>query len=285
MEKALAALSAAIVIVAFSTTGATSAPTDTSFVDAAGDQRGPQGAGLDITLVEVTNTNDGVVTFRVTIGNHRVLPPRSFIAVFFDLDKNQDTGDLGDDAQIGWSPESGLTLERWGGDRFVRFSVHELEAGFSDGVFTLRIPRTELANAASFDFLIGTLMAAEQGNGTDVAPALGSHWTYEIVERFTLSASRPTATPKQPVAGKRFTVSMAVTRADTGEALGSGSVLCAARVGTAKLRAVSRYASGTARCAMTVPRGTRGKTLRGTITARGGGSSVTKSFSFRVARR
>ena len=283
MEKALAALCAAIVIVAFSAPGATGVGAASSFLDAAGDQRGPQGVGLDITRVEVTNA-DGVIAFDITISNHQNLPSGSFIAVFFDVDRNLDTGDLGDEFQVGWSPESGLSFERWDGSRFVDRATTGLQAAFSNGVFTLRIAANALDVVTSFDFLIGTLHTAEQGRGTDVAPALGSHWTYQIVERFTLAASRPTAAPKQPVAGKRFTVSMAVKRGDTGVALGSGSVLCAARIGTAKLPAVGRYTSGTARCAMTVPRAAGGKTLRGTITVRGGGSSVTKSFRFRVAR-
>jgi hypothetical protein len=254
------------------------------FSDPAGDQKGTPGAGLDITTVEVTHAADGLITFHVRIANYQVLPPTSFIAVFFDLDRDFNTGDLGDELQIGWSPALGVAFERWDGARYVSAPADALRAGFSDGIFTLTIPTSELGSVSSFDFLVGTSAVLEGTLNTDVAPALTSRWTYDLTP-LVMSASRMVGSPPQPVAGKRFIVSTRISRADSGAAVTMGSVTCTARVGTTKLRATGRFAGGAAQCVMSVPRGAKGKTLRGTATIGAGGGSLRKSFSFRVASR
>lgn len=255
-----------------------------SFSDPAGDQRGTPGAGLDITTVDVTHTPDGLITFRVRIANYKVLPPTSFIAVFVDLDRDFNTGDLGDDVQIGWSPALGVAFERWDGARYVSAPAASLTAGFSDGIFTLTIPGSELGSVASFDFLVGTSADIDGTLNTDVAPALSSRWTYDLVP-LVMSASRMVRSPAQPVAGKRFLVSTMISRADSGAAVTTGSVTCTARVGKTKLRATGRFARGVAQCVMNVPRGAKGKALRGTLTIRAGGGSLRKPYSFRVVSK
>jgi hypothetical protein len=154
---------------------------DESFVDPAGDQRADRGggsavasAGPDITRVEVSNGQDGIVTFRITIANYTSLPPNAFVAVFFDLDRNVDTGDLGDEAQIGLSPSRGVTYERWDGTRMVAGPAGAILASFANGILTLAVPRTELNGAASFDFLVGALYEVDEFIATDFAPRLGS---------------------------------------------------------------------------------------------------------------
>jgi hypothetical protein len=255
-----------------------------SFSDPAGDQKGTPGAGLDITAVDVTHASDGLITFRVRIANYQVLPPTSFIAVFLDLDRDFNTGDLGDDVQIGWSPSLGVAIERWDGAHYVSAPADSLTAGFSDGLFTLTIPRSELGSVGSFDFLVGTSAVLDGTLNTDVAPAISSRWTYDLIP-LVMSASRLVGSRAQPVAGKRFVVSTRISRADTGVAVTAGSVTCTARVGTTKLRATGRFAGGVAQCVMSVPRGATGKALRGTVTIRAGGGSLQKPYSFRVASK
>jgi hypothetical protein len=289
VRKALAATTAALSGLVFAAAGLA----DAAFVDPTGDQRAALGggsevasAGPDITRVDVSNGQDGVVTFRITIANYTELPPTAFVAVFFDLDRNIDTGDLGDEAQVGWSPSAGLSFERWDGSRMVAAPAGAILASFTNGVFTLEIPRTELNGVASFDFLIGTSARVNEFLATDVAPLLGSHWTYHLVlGALTLRASSVATTPARPVAGKRFTVSTAVTRTDTRTVVRSGSVTCTATVGGAKLRARGGFASGRARCVMTVPRTAGGKLLRGSLTVGLERVSVRKAYSFRVLSR
>jgi hypothetical protein len=263
---------------------------DASFTDPAGDQSGRGGAevtraGPDITRVDVSNGQDGLVTFRITIANYRVLPPNAFLAVFFDLDRNFDTGDLGDDAQIGWSPASGVTFERWNGRGYVAAPAGAILAEFAAGVFTLQVPPSELNGVSSFDFLVGSSTEVNESRATDFAPRVGDHWTYHLaLGDLTLRASSLAAAPARPVAGKRFTVSMAVTRTDTRTVVGSGALTCTARVGSTSIPAQGRFSGGRARCVMNVPLTARGKMLRGTLTVRLEGASVRRAYGFRVVR-
>jgi hypothetical protein len=286
VRKGLAATT--VVLSGLAWTGAGFA--DEAFLDPVGDQAAARGggsevasAGPDITRVEVSNAQDGLVSFRITIANYNELPANAFVAVFLDLDRNLDTGDLGDDAQIGLSPARGVTYERWDGMRMVPVPAGSLRVSFANGVLTVEIPRNELNGTASFDFLVGALAEIDEFVATDFAPKLGSHWRYNLViGEFALRASAVAARPSRPVAGGQFTVSTAVTRADTRTPLAVGSVGCTARIGNAAIRTRGRLASGRASCAMTVPRTAAGKLLRGTLTIRSAGASVRKPYSFRV---
>jgi hypothetical protein len=263
---------------------------DVSFSDPAGDQRAAGGggaevanAGPDITQVDVSNGQDGVILFRVTIANYRDLPPNAFLAIFFDLDRNVETGDLGDEAQIGWTTAGGLVFERWNGERMVRATSDAILADFSEGVFSVAVHRGVLDGVSSFDFLVGSSARVNDLLATDVAPLLGEHWTYHVVlATLALRASDVAASPARPVAGKQFNVSTAVTRTDTRVLVRSGSITCTARIGGTPIRARGGFSAGRARCTMTVPSSARGKMLRGTLTVRVEGVSVRKSYSFRV---
>jgi hypothetical protein len=264
---------------------------DASFSDPAGDQRAASGGGTevanaapDITRVDVSNGQDGVVMFRVTIANYRDLPSNAFLAIFFDLDRNDETGDLGDEAQVGFTT-GGLVFERWDGQRMVRASTEAILADFSDGVFSVAIHRGVLDGVTSFDFLVGSSARVNELLGTDIAPVLGEHWTYNLVlGTLGLRASSLSAVPARPVAGKTFTVRTTVTRTDTRTIVSSGSVTCTARVGGSTIRARGGFSGGNARCVLTVPRGAAGKLLRGTLAVRVDGASVRRSYSFHVRR-
>ena len=87
----------------------------------------------------------------------------------------------------------------------------------------------------------------------------------------------------RPIAGRTFTVRSLITRSDTDEPVASGSVRCSARIGKVRLRAVGRFRVGRAQCGMVIPRMTSRKTLRGSITVRAEGASVTSPYSFRIS--
>jgi hypothetical protein len=98
-----------------------------------------------------------------------------------------------------------------------------------------------------------------------------------------LEVDRPVGVPAKPVAGKPFAVVAPVVRSD-GRPFRSGKVRCTVRVGTKLLRATGHVANEVARCAMKVPNGTKGKTLRGTMTVQAGNAkAVTKAFVFPIA--
>ena len=285
------ALAAAIALAVAST--ASGGPEQASFEDAVGDQRNMEDlVAPDITSVEVSNTSNGLITFRVTIANHASLPPRSRIAVLFDVDRRQATGFGGFEYAVSHEiddvGQAQILFERWdeAGLEFIALPTTNLVSEFANGVYTLRIPRSQLENAIVFEFgmyAAALNLAAPNRSAVDDAPN-AELWPYALTGLAApeLSTTRLAVMPGRPVAGKSFVVHTGVTRRDTGAAVTSGSVACAARIGTGRVRAAGRFSNGRARCAVTVPRNAKGKTLRLTITIRAERATLTRTFSFRV---
>ncbi len=245
----------------------------------------------DITSVDVTNTRDGLVTFRVATDNFQALPPRSAIVILFDLDKSLATGDQGFEHAashvVDPAGQSRLVFERWEESLFqlVELPATNLSSSFSAGVLTLTVPRSQLGNTVGFEFGLYAAVFAEDASdpAVDSAPNDGL-FAYDIVglPPPKLRASMLTGMPGRPVAGKAFTVGTLVQRLDTGATVSSGAVTCRAGIGKLKVRAVGGFNRGRARCAVVVPRHAKGKTLRVTITIRAERATLTRTFSFRV---
>jgi len=289
MKQSLAALVAALAVAALS---AAAASADELFEDPAGDN---QGAAPDITTVAVSNTPDGNITFQITIANYEALPPlpsaRAHVSLFLDLDKNESTGEFGNEAVAVFVNilvnKGAVNFWRWDGSAMVDVPETNMSSSLSGGVLTFTINWSELLNVTGFAFWVQALTFVDGVSPRfDYAPDGAPPWTYDLVfpppPPPTLSATKPVGTPTRPVAGRKFTVRSLVTRSDTGEAVTAGSVRCRARVGTARLRAEGRFRAGRAQCVMAVPPKARGKTLRGSMTVRAAGASVSKPYSFRI---
>jgi hypothetical protein len=271
----------------------TPAAADVAFEDARGDQRNMEDlVAPDITSVQVSNTPTGVITFQVTIANHATLPPRSRIAILFDLDRRQATGFTGFEYafshEIDDAGQAHLKFERWdeANLEFDLLPTTGLVSEFSNGVYTFRIPRAQLQNTILFEFgmyAAALNLAAPTKSAVDDAPNT-ELWSYELVglPAPRLSTQRLLVRPAQPVAGRSFTVQALVRRSDSGETVTSGSVSCTARVGTARLRARGGFGGDRAVCVVSVPRTAKGKTLRGTLTVRAVGASLSRPFSYRI---
>jgi hypothetical protein len=126
-------------------------------------------------------------------------------------------------------------------------------------------------------------LAAPSKSAVDDAPNT-ELWSYELVglPAPRLSTQRLLVRPAQPIAGRSFTVQALVRRSDSGETVTSGSVSCTARVGTTRLRTRGGFGGGRAQCVVSVPRNAKGKTLRGTLTVRAAGASLSRPFSYRI---
>jgi hypothetical protein len=271
----------------------TQAAADVAFEDGRDDQRNMEDlVAPDITSVQVSNTPTGVIAFRVTIVNHTSLPPRSRIAVLFDLDRRQATGFTGFEYafshEIDDAGQAQLKFERWdeANLEFDLLPMTGLVSEFSNGVYTLRIPRAQLENTILFEFgmyAAALNLAVPTKSAVDDAPNT-ELWSYELVglPAPRLSTQRLLVRPAQPVAGRSFTVQALVRRSDSGETITSGSVSCTARVGTKPIRARGGFGGGRAQCVVSVPRTAKGKTLRGTLTVRAAGASLSRPFSYRV---
>jgi hypothetical protein len=84
-------------------------------------------------------------------------------------------------------------------------------------------------------------------------------------------------------AGRRFTVSMVVRVAETGLSVKT-TVSCTAKVAGKTVRVAGKGSvlSGRASCTWALPKNTRGKQLKGSITANYQGVKLKRSFSTRV---
>jgi hypothetical protein len=263
-----------------------------SFGDATGDHGKTETLiAPDIGGVQVSNTPDGVITFRVAIENYSELPPRSRIVTLFDLDRDVETAELGFERAVSHLGDATgptrVVFEQWDEPSFgyVQIPASTITSSFSGGVYTMSISRSELGNTAGFNFALFTILFGENQRDRvgDIAPN-ENRWSYDLVglPSPTLSTARVIAMPARPLAGKTFTIAALVRRSDTGGALSAASVSCTARVGQARVRAVGRFSEGRARCVVSVPRNAKGKTLRGTLTVRAAGARLTRAFSYRV---
>jgi hypothetical protein len=257
----------------------------------------PEGAvvtGLDLTGVEITNTPDGTITFRVTIAGSPPLQPSSVIGILLDLDQNAATGDQGVEAILAYgADELGAQMTLFAvysalARELVELDPSVLAVTYVGGVLEVTVSRTALLDTTGFTFQALTIVEPANGSAAaaDVAPDGGAKYN---LEGFTpprppkIVATRPRGMPSAPHAGKRFEVRSLVTREDTKLLVSAGRVTCAVTIGGAKLRASGRLGVTGARCAMTIPKNARGKLLRGTMTIRSSGLTTAKrSFSFRV---
>jgi hypothetical protein len=220
----------------------------------------------------------------------------SLVGVLVDTDEDLTTGDDGFEAILSVlvSPVTGgleFELERWDGSELVVADNPASTGAYADGVVTFTAPRSELFDTRAFAFGIvgGAIKPDFSAIAIDALPDGIDLLTYDLVGLAPpppprLMAGPVRGTPAKPKAGKVFVASTRVAIAEGNNWLPvpSGSVACDVRVGAARLRATGRLASSTARCTMTVPRSAKGKVLRGTVTIRHAGATVTRPFRFVV---
>lgn len=271
---ALAALALALLVVP-------GAFADRAYSDPSGDA----GSAPDITAVAVSHDAAGVVTLSVTT-NQPTLAPDAWIWGYFDRDRDATTGmpihGIGADDLFLADSDGGLMAHVNGSMLSFDFDA-SFSASYANGIFTARIARDDLGSTDRFAFVVESEFDDAAGNAiaSDVAPDAPPAYEYSFVP-LALTLGPPAATPKQPVSGKRLVVSAQVTRSDA-QAFATGTVTCTARAGKVILKPVGSTGSGSARCAMKVPKGMSGKLVRGSIAVSAEDSTiVTRPFSFRV---
>ena len=252
-----------------------------SYTDPAGDS----GAAPDITSVAVSHDEAGLVSLAVTTNQPTLAPDTAFWG-YIDADHDTSTGipinGLGVDEMFIGDGAGALLAHIDGSSISFAFSS-TLTTSYADGVFTARFNRSEIGATDRFAFAVASELDDANGDAiaTDDAPDAPPGYEYSFVP-LALTVAAPVATPKAPVSGKRFVVSAAVTRNDE-QPFAAGNVTCIARAGKVALKPVASAGSGAARCAMKVPKGMSGKTLRGTVTVSAEDSSpVKRAFSFRI---
>lgn len=295
------AVAAIVVALPAVASGAFSAPTapsanSTTYQDSSGENP----AAPDITTLTVSNTDAGVIQFRVAIPNRAQFTQDMLLLLFVDSDANPQTGDpdeLGSDYVIEiFGGEAALF--RWDGTNFTRRAgdppATSLIFGYQGGV-TITISAAELGNTKKFGFsfiavsgiaIDPTTSDLDFTNAVaDIAPAANAGlYQYEVkITPPSLVVRSLKASPAKPTAGRAFTLRLVAARSDTNAVVQNGRVTCVGRLGNVRLRAqVQRVVAGAATCTWNIPVGAKGKTFAGTVTVSFEGLRAKQGYSSKV---
>jgi hypothetical protein len=265
------------------------ASNSTSFPDSTGEDANAP----DITSVNVSNDDAGLITFQVNIANRPAFTDDMFLLIFMDTDQNTATGDpdtFGADYVIQMVPGA-ADLFQWQGSDYVRApSQASLTFSYAATGATLRISAADIGKTKGLKFavLVASGVAVTSTGELDftnvhrdLAPDPGHGFnTYQVLTKIVLSVTAFTTSPKPAKAGRTFSVSMAVKENDTNGPIASGTVLCAASLAGKRIVATRHVVvNGIANCVFRIPRTAKGKTIRGTIAVLVQGAKVAKPFS------
>jgi hypothetical protein len=272
-----------------------------SFVDPAGDSA----AAPDVTAVTVSNDDQGLITFRVSVANRSALGPDEVIAIPIgtnDPDLFHGQRDDGMNFILGLAAEGAFLLE-WDGETMqdVDPQPGSVTGSFAGGVAAVTVRQDDLAPgfpdvsvpiALNF-YVLGILFSGSNVLAQDDAPDGTAIWSYRLTEPLRLIVTN-FAADKTVKAGKTLVVLLGVAYADTGAALKSGKIACRARIGKKALRGTGRFftltlniggrrlESPSATCSWKIPKTARKKTVRGSVTVTESGITVSRAFSTKV---
>ena len=273
----------ACALVVFGAIAAGAAAAERSYTDDTGDS----GTAPDLTSVTVTDSN-GFLAFKIA-GN---LVPSSSLVIFVDTDRNQSTGDDGDELMVGVDQETDgknyWFAERWSGSKWEDAKIDVTSRTFA-GRQELGFRAADAGITGSFDFVVATFKhVADAVEARDFAPDSIVPWTYEPTSKVASTSAKAVLgtvrlTPVRPVAGGRLVVRIPVMRSDTKQPLTAGVAKCSATVKGRTMRGTASVAAGVATCRIGVPKGSSGTAGRGSITVGTGAQAVSKGFSFRIA--
>ena len=273
---------------------AAAAANETTYQDSSGENA----AAPDITTLVVSNTDAGLVSFRINVPNRSSFSSDMLIALEVDTDNNMATGSPdGTDYAIEIF-QGEAALFRWDGTNFTRRPgdppFTSLLFSYSGGI-TIRMSAAELGNTKAFKFAAfvfsGIAVDAVTGaldftNATaDAAPAVGAGlYAYQVmITPATLVVRSLKATPAKPAAGKPFTLRLVAARSDTGAVVRNGRVTCVGRIGNARLRArVQSVQGGAAVCTWNLPAMAKDKTFRGSVAVVFEGLRASQGFAGKV---
>lgn len=150
-----------------------------SFSDSTGDDN----ASPDITSVAVSEPVAGTVSVAVAVGNYQTLPNESWFNLWFDLDRNPNTGDpSGDEALVRFLSEGGVEHYLWNGNQMAENPATGMTGSFNAGVATVTIPKSGAFAVSTFGILAvsarSQTLSGDLYVTSDFAPNTGrSPWT------------------------------------------------------------------------------------------------------------
>jgi hypothetical protein len=272
------------------------------------DPTGDAGVAPDIKDVTVSNDDEGLITFRMTVPNRSSLGPDDVLAVPLGTDDPDLSNGLRSDGMnfILVLEETGASLLVWDGEEMVTVdpAPGSVTGSFANGVGVVTVLQEDLAPGfpdmsvpieLNF-YALGIAFTGSEILAQDDAPDGEGTWKYRLAEalRIVLTSFSADKTVK---AGKTLVVIMGAAHTDTGAAVSSGKIGCKARLGRKALKGRARFftvvltspatgrvvRSPTASCSFKVPKqSSRGKTIRGSMTLRESGVTLSRSFTTRV---
>jgi len=272
-----------------------------SFADPGGDS----GAAPDVTSVTVSNDDQGLITFRVSVPNRSALGPDEVIAIPIGTnDPNLLRGrrDDGMNFILGLAAEGAFLLE-WDGETMKDVDPQPGSVGgsFTGGVAAVTVRQEDLAPgfpdvsvpiSLNF-FVLGILFNGSNVIAQDDAPDGTAIWSYRLSEPLRLIVTNFDA-DKTIKAGKTLVVLLGLAHGDTGAAVRSGRVRCKAKVGKKALKGSGRFftliltingtrlESPSASCSWKIPKTAKKKTVSGTVVVVESGITIPRSFKTKV---
>lgn len=262
---------------------AASAGAGESYTDPTGD------GSPDISLVTVNHDANGIVTLSLTVvGLSTPTAPgtRRDLSVFAEPD---------DDTSPAPAPYN-LIYEEWASGTACQLLKDNgtsywpvpssIGCAKSGDTVSWTFPKSDIGAQEMFSFRVITGLVSDSGQvlGVDVAPETG-RWGYSFAPApVSPVIGKAVPSPRQPVAGKPFRVSFAVTRSDTDAPLTAGTMRCDPTIGRRLVPHTERFGGGVARVTVRVPRAAKGKRLVLRLTVTSNGRTATRLTAFRVAR-
>jgi hypothetical protein len=249
------------------------------------DPSGDSGSAADITAIEVSNDDNGVITLRVSLPNRPTPDQLSEVLVISinnDPNATNDRSGFGEGDVVIFATSQGFFTRRFQGGALVPFNAPSLRGDYSSGP-TFTFNRTDFGISSRFAFFVQVF---DKSNSVrDEAPDGSASYVYVVTTGPPPLAAGPiTATPATPVHGKLVRVRTPITRTDNNVALPDEGVTvgCTARVGRKAIRGRGSYAGGVATCTFTIPRASRRKTFSATVTVHFQGATISKTFTSRI---
>jgi hypothetical protein len=176
----------------------------------------------------------------------------------------------------------GVAIRRFDGSQFVPFDAPSLRATYSSGL-TVTFNRADFGISSRFAFYARIL--GEGASVRDEAADGSAAYPYVVtIGPPPLAAGAVSTAPRVPVHGKAFSLHLPVTRTDNSTALPDVGVTvgCTGRVGKKAISGRGSYSGGVATCTFKVPKASRGKALKATLTLSHQGATISRSFSSRI---
>jgi hypothetical protein len=257
---------------------ARSASNAVTFTDPTGDS----GGAADITTVDVSNDDNGVITLKVSLPNRATAEQLSDILVIAINNDPNASNNRGAYPFVLFVFSQGVQVMRFDGSRFVPFDAPSLRATYSSGP-TITFDRADFGISTRLAFF--AQIRDQNAKVRDDAPDSSAAYTYVVtIGPPPLAAGPVSAVPTVPVHGKAFSLRLPVTRTDSNTALPDVGVTvrCTGRVGKKAISGRGSYNGGVATCTFRVPKTSRGKALKAMLTLGYQGATISRSFSSRI---